>query len=164
MIMWLVLAMSGRNVCRFWAEVSRNSVKYSTSTLCPVLMVVAKSQEGAPFSLGPQVTMIPTCNRQAGRQEADLSCFNHRDVETVLLKQNLSHLSSQRSASSLGFFFTPVTFVNSDWLGFQCVSHILLLIPLILISLPSHPSGDLFLRAPKLLQFVGLLQAFKPWP
>lgn len=104
----------------------------------------SKSQEGAPISLGPQVTMIPTCNRQAGQQEADLSCFNHRDAETVLLKQNLSHLSSPHSASSLGFFFTPITFVNSDWVVFQWVSHILLLIPPILISLPSHPSDDLF--------------------
>ena len=53
-------------------------------------------------------------------------------------------LSSQHSLSSSGFFFIPVTFVNSDWLGFQCVSHVLLLIALILISLPSHPSDDLF--------------------
>ena len=34
-----------------------------------------KSQDGAPINLGPQVTMIPTCNRVAVQQEADPLLF-----------------------------------------------------------------------------------------
>lgn len=130
-------------MCHFWAEAMRTQCKIFYEYPLSCLDGGNKRQDGAPISLGPQVTMIPTCNREVVQQEADLCCFNHRDVETVLLKQNLSH-AEQSALSSSGFFFIPVTFVNSDWLGFQCVSHVLLLIALILISLPSHPSDDLF--------------------
>lgn len=41
----------------------------------------SKSQEGAPISLGPQMTMMLTCNGQAVQQEADLGGFNHRGRE-----------------------------------------------------------------------------------
>ena len=64
-----------------------------------------KSQDGAPINLGPQVTMIPTCSRVAVQQEADLCCFNHRDVETVLLKQTLSHPEQSALSVFLGLLF-----------------------------------------------------------
>lgn len=97
--------MSGRNVCHFWAEAMRTQCKIFYEYPLSCLDGGNKRQDGAPISLGPQVTMIPTCNREVVQQEADLCCFNHRDVETVLLKQNLSHAEQSALSVFLGLLF-----------------------------------------------------------
>lgn len=123
--------------------------------------------DGALISPCPQWLWCWRAMDKKYQQEANLCCLNHGDGGIVCYWSITSAIrTSQYSLSSLGFFFTLVTFVNSDWHldslstcltfpSYSCLSPTTLVVISAAVGDPSFP------------QPVSILQVLKPqlfWP